>query len=133
MSKTNLKELNMNRRHLGGITSAPSPLTLVAVATALRGQAAALKAAQEKLVAETVKEPGCLRYELHQSLEDGRVLVFVETWASEAQWGAHMQGAAIKRFHASGAGNLIQDFWLMRMQLVSDGKSNQNQLTHHKL
>jgi quinol monooxygenase YgiN len=104
--------------------STSSPLTLVAIATALPGQETALRAAQEKLVAETVKEAGCLRYELHQSLEDGRVLVFLETWASEAQWQAHMQGTAIKRFHASGAGNLIQDFSLIRMNLVSDGKNN---------
>ncbi|HEX4120096.1 MAG TPA: antibiotic biosynthesis monooxygenase [Verrucomicrobiae bacterium] len=64
---------------------------------------------------ETAKESGCLRYELHQSLEDGRVLVFVESWESEEKWRAHMQGAAMKRFHASGAANLIQDFSLIRM------------------
>ncbi len=104
--------------------STSSPLTLVAIATALPGQEKTLRAAQETLVAETVKESGCLRYELHQSLEDGRVLVFVETWASEAQWRAHMQGAAIKRFHASGAGNLIQDFSLIRMNLVANGSQN---------
>jgi quinol monooxygenase YgiN len=104
--------------------NALSPLTLVAIATALPGQEKTLRAAQEKLVADTVKESGCLRYELHQSLEDGRVLVFVETWASEAQWRAHMQGAAIKRFHASGAANLIQDFSLFRMNLITDGKQN---------
>src|SRR5262245_56520387 len=104
--------------------SSSPPLTLVATATALPGQEKKLRAAQEKLVAETVKEPGCLRYELHQSLEDGRVLVFVESWASDAQWRAHMQGAAIKRVQASGAGNLIQDFSLIRMNLVADGKQN---------
>jgi quinol monooxygenase YgiN len=102
--------------------SISSPLTIVAIATSLPGQEKHLRAAQEKLVAETVKEFGCLRYELHQSIEDGRVLVFMETWASEAQWKAHMQGAGIKRFHASGAGNLIQDFSLFRMNLVTDGK-----------
>jgi quinol monooxygenase YgiN len=100
------------------------PLTLVALATALPGQEKTLRAAQEKLVAETVKESGCLRYELHQSLEDGRVLVFVETWASETQWRAHMHGPAIKRFQASGAGNLIQDFSLIRMNLVANGNQN---------
>ena len=104
--------------------SISSQLTLVAIATALPGQEKTLRAAQEKLVAETAKESGCLRYELHQSLEDSRVLVFVEMWASEAQWRAHMQGAAIKRFHASGAGNLIQDFSLIRMNLVAGGKQN---------
>jgi quinol monooxygenase YgiN len=98
-----------------------SPLTIVAISTAIPGQRTALRDAQETLVAETVKEPGCLRYELHQALEDGRVLVFMESWASEAHWRAHMQGAAIKRFHASGANNLIQDFSLFRMNLVADG------------
>jgi quinol monooxygenase YgiN len=75
-------------------------------------------------VAETVREPGCLRYELHQSIEDGCVLIFMESWASAAKWKAHMQGVAIKRFHASGASNFIQDFSLFRMSLVSDGGGN---------
>jgi quinol monooxygenase YgiN len=98
-----------------------SPLTLVAIATAAPGQEKTLRAAQEKLVAETVKEPGCLRYELHQSIEDPCVLIFVESWATEQAWRDHMQGAAIKRFHASGAGNLFADFTLHRMNLVTDG------------
>jgi hypothetical protein len=34
---------------------------------------------------------------------------------------ADMQGVAIKRFHAGGAANLIQDFSLIRMNLVADG------------
>lgn len=89
-----------------------------------------MRAAREKIVAEPVKESGCLRYELHQSLQDGRVLVFVETWESEAQWWAHMQGAAIKHFHASGAGNLIEDFSLIRMNLVADGQGNSSNPTH---
>ena len=101
-----------------------SPLTIVAIATAAPGQEAALRAAQEQLVAETVKEPGCLRYELHQSRENSQVLVFVETWATEAQWRAHMEGAAIKRFHASGTSRLIVDFSLFQMSLVTDGSTN---------
>ena len=98
-----------------------TPLTIVAIVTAAPGQEAALRAAQEQLVTETVKEQGCLRYELHQSRKDSRVLVFVETWASEVQWRAHMEGAAIKRFHASGASRLIMDFSLLQMSLVADG------------
>jgi|SRR5215470_16070526 len=101
--------------------NARTPLTIVAICTAVPGQEDALRAAQEKLVAETVKESGCLRYELHQSTQDPRMLIFVESWASETQWQAHMQGAAIKRFHASGASNLLVDFSLFRMNLVADG------------
>lgn len=75
-------------------------------------------------MAETVREPGCLRYELHQSIENGRVLIFVESWATDAAWRAHMEGAAIQRFQASGAGKLIQDFALHRLTLVADGSSS---------
>jgi quinol monooxygenase YgiN len=99
----------------------PSPLSIVAIATAVQGREQELRSAQEALVAETVKEPGCLSYELHQSLDDSRTLVFVERWASEKAWRAHMQGAAIRRFQASGAGRLIHDFSLFRMALVADG------------
>jgi len=98
-----------------------SSLTIVAITTAVAGQEKALRAAQEKLVAETVRAPGCLRYELNQSLDDARVLIFTETWASEHEWRAHMEGAAMRRFHASGASSLIEDFCLFRMTTVADG------------
>jgi quinol monooxygenase YgiN len=96
-----------------------SPLTIIAVTTAKSGKEAALGAAQEKLVAETLSEDGCLRYELHQSLDDGRVRIFVETWESEAQWRAHMEGPAMQRFQASGVGNYFADFALHRLHKVA--------------
>ena len=97
------------------------PLTIVAICNAAPGQEDELRTAQQRLVAETVKEPGCVRYELHQSIQDPRLLIFVESWASEEQWQNHMQGAAIKHFHSSGAANLLVDFSMFRMNLVSDG------------
>jgi quinol monooxygenase YgiN len=102
--------------------TSPSPLGILAITTAAPGKYGALRAAQEKLVAETVKEPGCIRYALHKSLEDPHVLVFVETWESEALWRAHMSGPAMQRFQASGAGEFIQDFALHRLALVADGR-----------
>jgi hypothetical protein len=35
-----------------------------------------------------------------------------------------MEGAAIQRFHASGASRLIVDFSLLQMSLIADGSSN---------
>lgn len=96
-----------------------APLTIIAITTAKSGKEAALGAAQEKLVAETLAENGCLRYELHQSLDDGRVRIFVETWESEAQWHTHMQGAAMQRFQASGVGEYFADFALHRLTKVT--------------
>lgn len=95
-----------------------SPLTVIAITTAKPGKEAALGAAQEKLVAETLLEDGCLRYELHQSLDDGRIRIFVETWSSEDQWRAHMQGAAMQRFQARGVGDYFADFALHRLTKV---------------
>ena len=104
--------------------STSSSLTIIAITTAVAGKENALRAAQEKLVAETVDEAGCLRYELSQSLDDGRVLIFTEKWASEQDWRAHMEGAAIRRFQASGANELIETFSLFRMATVAgDGRT----------
>jgi quinol monooxygenase YgiN len=102
-----------------------SPLTIIAITTAVSGEDGALRAAQEKLVAETLSEPGCLRYELNQSLDDPRVLIFTEQWVSEREWRAHMDGAAMRRFAASGAPNLIADFRLYRMNTMQDGRASE--------
>jgi quinol monooxygenase YgiN len=99
-------------------------INVLAIATAVKGSAHRLRTLQEILVADTVKEAGCIRYELNQSLDDGRVLVFVESWASEDAWRAHMQGAAIKRFQMNGGPDLIADFELHRLTPVADGRSD---------
>jgi len=99
--------------------SSSSPLGILAITVAAPGKHAALRAEQEKLVAETVKEAGCIHYALHQSLDDPRVLVFIERWESEALWRAHMSGEAMQRFQASGASNLIEGFTLHRLMPVA--------------
>jgi quinol monooxygenase YgiN len=60
------------------------PLSIVAITTAVVGREKELRAAQEKLVAETLTERGCLRYELNQSLEDTRMLIFHRTMGKRA-------------------------------------------------
>jgi quinol monooxygenase YgiN len=100
------------------------PLTIIAVTKAVAGQEGALRAAQQRLVAETVNEPGCIRYELNQSLDDPRMLIFTESWATESLWRAHMEGDAMRRFQNSGASRLIEEFALFRLGLVAnDGAS----------
>lgn len=96
-----------------------SQLTVIAITTAKPGKEGVLGAAQEKLAAATLSEDGCLRYELHQSLDDGRVRIFVETWESEAKWRAHMDGDAIKRFQAEGVADWFAEFTLHRLYKVA--------------
>ncbi len=96
-----------------------APISIVVVSTALPGQGNALRDAQKTLVAETLREPGCLRYELHQSVEDADVLMFIESWESEEALQTHLQGPAVTRFRASNAASLRKDFKFYRMKPVA--------------
>ncbi|TDK39245.1 antibiotic biosynthesis monooxygenase [Rhizobium deserti] len=96
-----------------------SAITIIAITTAKLGKEAALRAAQEDLVKETLLEDGCLRYELHESLDDDRVRIFVETWESESKWHAHMEGDAMRRFQAKGVGAFFADFALHRLTKIA--------------
>ena len=96
-------------------SSSRPPLTILAITVAETGRESELRAAQLRLVEATLKEEGCLRYELNQSLDDGRVLAFVESWTSEETWQAHMNGAAMAAFKASGADKLIKELTLHRL------------------
>ena len=59
----------------------------------------------KRLVEEVRREDGCLSYELYRGEDDADILVFVEEWASRAQWEAHMRGPAIAGFNERlGAG-----------------------------
>lgn len=45
----------------------------------------------ELLVAETLKEDGCIDYGLFEDEKDPETLVFVETWESKAHLEAHFE------------------------------------------
>lgn len=53
----------------------------------------------------------------------GRILVFVESWASEEAWRAHMPDTAIKRYQTSGMPNLLADFHLHALVPVAAGRT----------
>ena len=47
--------------------------------------------ALDPLIAATLQEPGCLRYQLHQDLENPHSWMLYEEWESEAALSAHQQ------------------------------------------
>jgi len=61
------------------------------------------------LVAEVREEPGCLRYDLAQSQDDPSVLIFIEEWASRAEWEDHMQAEALQRHGARTRPEMVLD------------------------
>ncbi|PIE68927.1 MAG: antibiotic biosynthesis monooxygenase [Deltaproteobacteria bacterium] len=57
-----------------------------------------VKAECLKLIEPTRKEDGCVRYMLHQSLDNPATFLFVETWASEAALEQHVKTDHLQGF-----------------------------------
>ena len=93
------------------------PLTIVARIKAKNGQENALAAEVEKLVAPTLAEAGCLRYDLHRDLEDPGNFLFFENWATKQQWLAHMESPHLQAYTAA-ADALVEVFDLFQMEKV---------------
>ena len=54
------------------------------------GQAAAYAKAFSPIEKETTAEPGCLQYELFQSMSNPDALVLMERWTDQASLDAHL-------------------------------------------
>jgi quinol monooxygenase YgiN len=62
---------------------------VVATLTIKPGSLAALRAPAAACIAATVKEKGCIAYELFESLSDPQKLIFVEKWETREDLTAH--------------------------------------------
>ena len=82
----------------------PSPLIVIAQLNAKPEFAAQFRTALELLIAATLQEPGCLRYQLHQSLESPHGWMIHEEWESEAALSAHQQQPHFLAFVANTQG-----------------------------
>jgi quinol monooxygenase YgiN len=74
------------------------PLTVVARVRAKTGQETRLRRELQSLVAPTLAEAGCLRYDLHESTTELGWFLLYETWKSEADLQAHFQTPYLKAF-----------------------------------
>jgi quinol monooxygenase YgiN len=59
-------------------------------------------AAARLSVAETVKEDGCISYDMHQSVTDPQRLVLVERWESREALTRHFETPHFKAWRAAG-------------------------------
>ena len=73
---------------------------IVTVIAALRVKPGAEDRARHllhRVIAPTLEEPGCLAYDLHQSVTDPTEFMFYEQWASDAALAAHAASTAPHR------------------------------------
>ena len=90
-------------------------LSVTALFQAYPGKEEELKNALLSLVAPTLKEKGCLNYDLHQSPEDPTKFLFYENWTSREELDAHLQSdhvkAALQHVKELSAKPLEIGFW----------------------
>ena len=73
-------------------------LTIVARIEAKADRIERVKSELQKLVAPTLKEAGCIQYDLHQDNENPAVFLFYENWESRELWQAHMNSSHIAAY-----------------------------------
>lgn len=91
---------------------------IVALVEAKHGCEAALVQAQQELVEMARHQPGCLSYELHESLDQPAMVVFFEQWVDRASWEYHMRSPLMDAFRAT-AGQWIENFKLLHLHQVA--------------
>ncbi len=73
-------------------------LTVVARIRAKPGLEEKVKAELLALVAPTRSEPGCINYDLHQSLDDESLFLFYENWVSRKDLDDHLKTPHLEAF-----------------------------------
>ena len=94
-------------------------LTIIARETADPERVEDIKKAMLDLVEATLKEEGCIRYELHQDNDNTNKFTFVEIWENRDLWQRHMNGSAVKIFSERFADGII-DFELYELTNISE-------------
>ncbi len=88
-------------------------VTVVAIIRVKVGHEERARAVLQSIVPPTLQEPGCLAYDLHQSVTDPAEFMFFERWESDEALAAHAASSAPHRL-------------ALREQLadVADGRPN---------
>ena len=75
-------------------------VTVFALVKAKSGMEETVKKELCALVAPTLKEEGCINYDLHQSFDHAGNFRFYENWTSKELLDRHLQSAHVKRYIA---------------------------------
>jgi len=71
---------------------------LTAIVRSKAGHAEAMKVFLLALVSESIKEPACLQYDLHQSVDEENMFIFHEIWEGEEGLNIHNEQLHLKQF-----------------------------------
>ena len=95
--------------------TSPDAITVTAQIRVKPGTAILLKRALTEVATLTRQEPGCLGYDLHQSVNEPNLFLLHERWSSRADLDAHLEMPYIQdlnaQSHAVLAEPVIVQIW----------------------
>ena len=89
-------------------------LTIVGKIEANADKVEFVKAELLKLIPITLKEAGCIQYDLHQDNDNPAVFLFYENWESRELWQTHMNNTHLTEYMAATEG-AVASFTLNEM------------------
>ena len=92
------------------IDSKTNQLVCIAEFRAFEGKTEGLIKALHSLIELTLKEPGCLRYELNQRSDDPRWIIFIEKWKDKETFDRHCAMPYIKHYFDVDRPELVEEF-----------------------
>ena len=72
-------------------------IKVVAKSFAKEGKLDRILELSKEMVEKTVKEGGCIKYELYQDTKDPKVLIIIEEWEDEEALNKHMASEHFRR------------------------------------
>ncbi len=87
-----------------------SQLVCIAKFMAVPGEVNALIKNLHALIPVTLQEGGCIRYELHQCIEDENRITFIEKWHDEKTFNKHCAKTYIADFFNEGKPLHVKEF-----------------------
>ena len=81
-------------------------LTIVATIKAKPDKIDLVKTELKKLIAPTLKEAGCIQYDLHQDNQNPAFFLFFENWESRELWQDHMNNTHLAEYASATEGSI---------------------------
>lgn len=81
-------------------------LTIVATIKAKSDKIDLVKEELKKLIAPTLKEAGCIQYDLHQDNQNPASFLFFENWESRELWQDHMNSTHLAEYASATEGSI---------------------------
>lgn len=103
------------------VAGSPTQLTLIPFFTIKAGEVEAVRRAHLSVVESTRAEPGCIDYDLYQSLDDPSVLFFYENWTDADALAAHLSTPTFYRVvRGEVDGRLVVPWTALSLTMVSE-------------